>query len=207
MAGLMILTALAFKGIVSGAKAINNHQQRTKHGTPLGEYTDLEYYIDTDGYYRLTSNRHMIAPQSNGRWLDLSVTPPVVIYDEFKKKAEHGQDKTRELWDGVYRSVYLKVNPKTYPYGEPAFWETKTLKQIALLGIHDGKCYIGYFNNNLDSQGGYRCIQRTDCDYSSIKEISEEYYERLNEDIKTVTKISPGFDFMCAYGVTCPAWC
>jgi hypothetical protein len=100
------------------------------------------------------------------------------------------------------RSVYLKVNPRTYPFGKPSIFETKTGKQISLLRFNkrfSGEYYyeIGYFDES--QPGGIYRVDRNKYDWDSVKEISKEYYEELKRDIDKFDKENPSYDLILAY--------
>jgi hypothetical protein len=96
----------------------------------------------------------------------------------------------------------LKVNPRTYPYGKPSIFETKTGKQISLLRFNkrfSGEYYyeIGYFDES--QPGGIYRVDRNKYDWDSVKEISKEYYEELKRDIDKFDKENPSYDLILAY--------
>lgn len=203
MAGLFFLAALAARGGLKAGAAIQNHRTRTNYNTtyPLGNYTTERYYCDVNGKSRLCSNNHIIIPDG-GKWLDVTSCPYKVVYDEFAEKAKHSQKMLDQSKPEEKRSVYLKVNPRTYPYGKPSIFETKTGKQISLLRFNkrfSGEYYyeIGYFDES--QPGGIYRVDRNKYDWDSVKEISKEYYEELKRDIDKFDKENPSYDLILAY--------
>lgn len=203
MAGLFFLAALAARGGLKAGAAIQNQRTRTNYNTtyPLGNYTTERYYFDVNGKSRLCSNNHIIIPDG-GKWLDVTSCPYKVVYDEFAEKAKHSQKMLDQSKPEEKRSVYLKVNPRTYPFGAPAFFETKTGKQIALFRCdwsHSKPRYeLGYFDES--QRGGIYRVDRDKYDWNSVKEISKEYYEELYRDIQKFKKESPdSYDLSMAY--------
>ena len=194
MAGLFFLAALAARGGLKAGAAIQNQRMRTNYKTtyPLGKYTNERYYIDVNGKNRLCSNNHIIVPEV-GKWVDVTSYPYKVVYDDFAEEAKHSQQKLDQNKPKEKRSVYLKVNPRTYPYGAPAFFETKTGRQIALLkcdrDYNPTKYFLAYFDES--QQGGIYRVDRDKYDRSTRKEISREYYEELDRDIQKFKKESP----------------
>lgn len=203
MAGLFFLAALAARGGLKAGAAIQNQRTRTNYNTtyPLGNYTTERYYCDVNGKSRLCSNNHIIIPDG-GKWLDVTSCPYKVVYDEFAEKAKHSQKMLDQSKPEEKRSVYLKVNPRTYPYGKPSIFETKTGKQISLLRFNkrfSGEYYyeIGYFDES--QPGGIYRVDRNKYDWDSVKEISKEYYEELKRDIDKFDKENPSYDLILAY--------
>lgn len=203
MAGLFFLAALAARGGLKAGAAIQNQRTRTNYNTtyPLGNYTTERYYFDVNGKSRLCSNNHIIMPDG-GKWLDVTSCPYKVVYDEFAEKAKHSQKMLDQSKPEEKRSVYLKVNPRTYPYGKPSIFETKTGKQISLLRFNkrfSGEYYyeIGYFDES--QPGGIYRVDRNKYDWDSVKEISKEYYEELKRDIDKFDKENPSYDLIMAY--------
>lgn len=192
MAGLFFLASLAMKGAVNGVGAVKNYKERTTRTYPLGKYTDERYYYDIHGHAKLCSNNHPIM-QDTGKWVDLSYCPPITIYDEFEEIAEHNQKMIEQNETKEKRSVYLKVNPRTYPFGAPSFFETKTGKQIALLkcdcSYKPPKYFLGYFDES--QKGGIYRVDRDKFDWETRHEISGEYYDELNRDIEELSKDAP----------------
>lgn len=203
MAGLFFLAALAARGGLKAGAAIQNQRTRTNYNTtyPLGNYTTERYYFDVNGKSRLCSNNHIIIPDG-GKWLDVTSCPYKVVYDEFAEKAKHSQKMLDQSKPEEKRSVYLKVNPRTYPYGAPAFFETKTNRQIALLewDSKSNRCYLAYFDES--QRGGIYRVDRNKYDWDTRKEISDEYYEELKRDIQKFKDESPdNYDLSLAYSL------
>ena len=201
MAGLFALLSLAFRGGMGVAERVDNQVTRTKYPSPypLIPDTNLYYYVDNRGRYRLVSNNRIVYHKSYN---------PVLIMDEYgnvvyDEKAEKAKKYTKEM-ENVNKkveeqlTVRLGYNERTRNEDEPCVFEVKTGRQIATICSswrEEEKYGIRYFYD-LYKETKPDCYwfcggKPYKCDYNSKvppKEISKEYHDKLVEDTKKLVE-------------------
>ena len=213
MAGLIGLLALAFKGGMGVAERVDNQITRTKSPSiyPLVPDTNLYYYVDNRGRYRLVSNNRIVYHKSYSPVLIMDEYGNVV-YDELVEKAKATKNKMKEI-DKVQEKplvVYLGSNDRCEPQGKPVLFERKTGRQIA--GIYKPRSYsapegyeysIRYFYDlyKHTCPEGYKYCSKPDRYQYNWDEkptiISEEYYNQIKEDWEKLKKMTPSSDLVC----------
>lgn len=176
MAGLFALAALAFRGGVKAVGAAKNYKERNTYSNTyaLGKYTNERYYYDYNGHTRLCSTNQQII-YLQGRYVDTHYN---VIYDEREEERKR-MDKKTSMEKVEESTVYFKHNYGIHDI-YPFVYEKKTGKNICQL-IHmflDGKTYYGI--RYWDGHTKCECYSPD----APVKEITEEYYNKLKNDIE-----------------------